>query len=525
MTGQKVALKGSYRAAPEGATLIGDVDADERITVVVHVKRRTPDKCAPGSAGDLARLNKPVTRRALEAQRRRTHAPAAARVTAFAKASGLGVRGVNFVERTVTLEGTVGQMSEIFGATLRVYDDGYRRFRARIGQLSVPPAIAPWTRAVLGLDARPLAKPARRLQALAGPGVGTGLWPTEIAALYGIPLDLDVSSICVGIVALGGGYLGSDVAAALAGMNRSAPVIVDVPVEGNGNIFGGGTMADQETALDLQILAGLLPGARIVVYFAGNSADSLTRAIHQAILDDVNRPQVISVSWGSAEKFWTGTGRDAMQAALADAVRLHVGIVFAAGDDLATGGLTDHKVHVWFPASSPYALGCGGTLPTLDAAGTEITAEAAWNQGYAGTGGGISDVFPVPAYQSNLALPPSLNDGATRRGVPDVACAAAATPGYRIIVNGQQVVKDGTSAATPLWAALLAMANAARGAPLGFANAMLYSNPQVFRAVTTGNNHVNGRGYDAGPGWNACTGLGVPKGADLIAVLAAAPVA
>ena len=205
-------------------------------------------------------------------------------------------------------------------------------------------------------------------------------------------------------------------------------------------------------------------------------------------------------------------------------MRLRVSVVFAAGDQSATAGLTDGKAHVWFPASSPYALGCGGTLPALGGNGTGITAEAVWNDGFNGTGGGISDVFPVPAYQSNLALPPSVNNGVARRGVPDVAGAAASIPGYRIVLNGAEAVRDGTSAVAPLWAALIAIANARRGAPLGFINSALYSIPSLFRPIIQGNNRADGKGYDAGPGWNACTGLGVPKGADIIAALAAMPV-
>jgi kumamolisin len=77
MTGPKIALAGSYRAEPEGATYVGDVDPDERIVITVHLKRRSSDKFQPGSAGDLARLAKPITRRALSVQRRRTHARAA----------------------------------------------------------------------------------------------------------------------------------------------------------------------------------------------------------------------------------------------------------------------------------------------------------------------------------------------------------------------------------------------------------------------------------------------------------------
>ncbi|MGY3443499.1 MULTISPECIES: S53 family peptidase [unclassified Bradyrhizobium] len=523
----RIPLAGSNRAAPDGATLVGDVDPDEPISIVVYVKRRTPDAFQPGSAGDLARLAKPVTRRQLATQRHRSHAPAIARIVRLAKARRLIVGRSDPVARTVELQGTARQMAEIFGATLRIYRDGTREFRARVGGLTVPAEIAPWTRAILGFDQRPLRSLRARAplaRAQADPGGGDGLWPTDIAARYGIPLDRDVSSICVGIVALGGGYLESDLAMALAGMNRQPPDVVNVPQAGNGGL-GSNDVADQELALDLQVLAGLLPKARIVVYFAENSAAGLTDAIHRAVFDDVHAPQVISVSWGSAEKFWTAPGRDAMQAVLADAARLRVSVLFASGDQLATSGLTDGKLHVWFPASSPYATSCGGTQPGLAQGAASGAAEAVWNAGAIGTGGGISDAYPVPDYQSHLTLPMSQNDGAVRRGVPDVACAAAANPGYRIIVNGQAMAMSGTSAATPLWAALVAIAVAARGAQIGMLNSALYANPGAFRAVQQGNNRVGGKGYDAGPGWSACTGLGVPRGADLVSVLSAIPVA
>jgi kumamolisin len=86
-------------------------------------------------------------------------------------------------------------------------------------------------------------------------------------------------------------------------------------------------------------------------------------------------------------------------------------------------------------------------------------------------------------------------------------------------------VKDGTSAVAPLWAGLIATANAARGGPLGFVNSALYANPPLFRQIIQGSNRVSGKGDDAGAGWNACTGLGVPQGADIIAALAAVRVA
>jgi kumamolisin len=146
------------------------------------------------------------------------------------------------------------------------------------------------------------------------------------------------------------------------------------------------------------------------------------------VFDDVNRPTVLSISWGSAEKFWQPGPRDAIQAALADAVRLKVSVTAASGDYLATGGLSDGAAHVFFPSSSPYVLACGGTKLNLQDGA--IASEKVWKEETIGTGGGISDVFPVPDYQMNASLPQSVTTGKKGRGVPDVAAAAASVPGY-----------------------------------------------------------------------------------------------
>jgi kumamolisin len=354
-------------------------------------------------------------------------------------------------------------------------------------------------------------------------GAARGLWPTEVAALYGIPLDRDVSHLCAGIVAGGGGYQPDDLAAALNAMGRKPPTVIDQSVGGVTNQFGGGTIYDKEIALDLQVLAAVLAGARIVVYFAGNTAEALANAIEQAVRDEINRPQVLSVSWGSPEFYWTAPRREVVSAALCDAARLGITVVAAAGDQLATCGMSDGKAHVWFPASSPYVLAVGGTAVTL--AGGAINSETVWNEGAIGAGGGISDNYPVPDFQLQAKLPASVNNGHSGRGVPDVAALAAKSPGYRIVVGGSEMAKDGTSAATPLWAGLIAMAKGARGTPLGLVAPHLYEAPELMRPITSGNNRENGIGYVASAGWNACAGLGAPRGADIIAALAAVPVA
>jgi kumamolisin len=513
-----VELAGSTRPEPEGGTMVGEADPRDQVVVTVYLKNPADEGRQVDGAVD-ARPDVPLSRRALARRRPTEYAPAALAIAKFASAHGLVVRRKNLAWRCVVLRGTTAQMSAAFGTSLRLFDDGTQRFRVRSGPLYVSPEIAPFTRAVLGLDLRPQAR--HRLQSLGGAGSGPGLWPADIARLYDIPADRDGAGQCVGVIALGGGYQKSDFDDAAAHMGRPPPDIVDVSVGDASNSFGSDDRADEEIALDLQVLYGVAPAAKIVVYFADSNTRSLVDALHQAIHDDKNRPQILSISWGSAEKTWTDGARAAAQAALCDAKNFAVTVVAASGDELATGGLIRKGANVFYPASSPYVLGCGGTSFTLDAAGPGIASEAVWNETSAGTGGGISDLFPAPGYQAGIPLPPSVNDGGQRRGVPDVAGAAASNPGYRIFVNARSMSKDGTSAATPLWAGLIALANAERGRPLGLIHPFLYANPPLFRAITTGDNRVGDIGYAAGSPWNGCTGLGVPKGRSLILAAAA----
>ncbi len=166
----------------------------------------------------------------------------------------------------------------------------------------------------------------------------------------------------------------------------------------------------------------------------------------------------------------------------------------------------------------------------LTGSGSSIINETVWNDGAGGgaTGGGVSDVFALPSWQANAQVPPSANPGGRiGRGVPDVAGDADPVTGYQVLVDGQQLAIGGTSAVAPLWAGLIAIANQTIGHPVGFVNPILYSTPSssnAFRDITSGNNDISGTGdvYQAGPGWDACTGLGSPNGENLIAALSQA---
>ena len=211
-----------------------------------------------------------------------------------------------------------------------------------------------------------------------------------------------------------------------------------------------------------------------------------------------------------------------MNAALQDAANLGVTVTAAAGDGGSSDGSTDGKLHVDFPASSPYSLACGGTK--LVASGSNISSEVVWNETSAqegATGGGVSTVFNLPSYQSSANVPPQPQTNFVGRGVPDVAGNADPSTGYTVRVNGSDEVVGGTSAVAPLWAALIALMNQQLTTPVGFLNPKIYPfGESVFRDITSGNNDDSGLGYyQAGTGWDACTGLGSPNGAALLAAL------
>jgi hypothetical protein len=184
----------------------------------------------------------------------------------------------------------------------------------------------------------------------------------------------------------------------------------------------------------------------------------------------------------------------------------------------------DGHAHVDYPASDPLCLGCGGTL--LQPTPTGVS-EVVWHPGQNdGTGGGVSRVFPLPDYQVSAGVPTAANPiGPIMRGVPDVAGDASQESGYHVLCDGQffpdpanQVPPvGGTSAVAPLWAGLIALLNQGLGRRLGFVNPQLYalSASGAFRDITSGNNGD----YQAGAGWDACTGLGTPDGQKLLAAL------
>jgi kumamolisin len=292
------------------------------------------------------------------------------------------------------------------------------------------------------------------------------------------------------------------------------PSVSAVSVDGGSN--QPGSSADAEVDLDIEVAGALAPAATFVVYFAPNTDQGFYDAISQAAHSSSQPATVMSISWGGPEDSWSAASRNAMETALEDAAALGVTVCVAAGDGGSSDGESDGQPHADYPASSASVLGCGGTK--LMSSGTTITSEVVWDETAAGegvTGGGVSAVFALPTWQANANVPVAPN-GFTGRGVPDVAGNADPLTGYDVLVDGQSEVVGGTSAVAPLWAALVARLNQQLGKSLGLASVVLYATGgNGFHDITQGNNGT----YQAGTGWDACTGWGSPNGTVLLAAL------
>ncbi|HEY0780329.1 MAG TPA: S53 family peptidase, partial [Gemmatirosa sp.] len=529
-----VALPGTERAPVPGARAIGPTPPDELLRVSVHLRARAalPDPALLGAVPVDARPAA-LTREEFAERYGASDADIAA-VRALAAAAGLRVVEEHVARRTVVVEGTAAAIERAFDVRLSrfVHADG-TEYRGRVGPVHVPESLAHAVDGVFGLDTRRTARPNAIIRPLP---VGTAraaaaprAWftPPELGTLYGFPAG-DGAGQCIGIIEFGGGFDTNDLTTYWGELQVApTPTVVAVPVGTATNAPGKDPDSDGEVMLDIEVAGSLAPRATLAVYFSTFTQQGWVDALTTAVHDTTHRPSVLSISWGFAEGHltWTAAATKAVNDTLQAAALLGVTVCVASGDDGSTDEVSDGQAHVDFPASSPYVLGVGGTALVADAARTRITAETVWNGGPRATGdgaggGGVSSVFPLPAFQAHANVPPSVNPGhKPGRGVPDVAANADPRTGYFIRTSGQDSVAGGTSAAAPLWAALLARINASGDRPVGYITPLLYASAGAAgcRDITQGNNDPTGKigGYAAGPGWDACTGWGSPNGAAL----------
>ncbi|MGH7919428.1 MAG: S53 family peptidase [Candidatus Dormibacteraceae bacterium] len=510
-----IQVSGSEPPRPAGAQRVAGADPDQQVSVTVTVNGRDQE----GLAATLRLLDEtpPAERRYLtreELARRHGADPSdLERVASFYREQGLEVVEQSIARRCVVVRGNVRALGAAFQVSFGSYRHPGGTYRGLDGAYAVPADLADVITSVLGLDGRPQAE-ARHV--VGSGAAGAAFPPAQVGEIYAFPAGASGASACVGILELGGGYTTSDLDAFFEQAKLPAPAITTVPVDGASNSPSGGTGADVEVALDIEVVGAVHPGAAIAVYFAPNTDQGFYDAVTTAIHDQSNQPAILSISWGGAESTWTAQAMDQMEQAFGDAAAVGITVTVASGDSGSADGVADGRAHVDFPASAPHALGCGGTQ--LTASGTTWKDDQVWNGGGGATGGGVSVQFPLPSYQASAGVPVSANPGGKAgRGVPDVAGDADPDTGYSIYVGGTAQAVGGTSAVAPLWAGLAALLGEALGKPLGFVNPQLYPliGSTSFHQVLSGSNGA----YQAGPGWNACCGLGTPDGANLLAAL------
>ena len=522
-------------------------------------------------------------------------------VTNFATANNLIIVNTNAARRSVVVSGTVGQMEAAFALKLGSYKHEVplpgaqprtETYRARDGFVNVPIYLVEVITGVFGLDNRRIAERIGRrgasshaltgvlndaasaesldARSAAPPHNSSTIPPDKMTVtvpqmtqIYDFP-DNSAAGQTIAIVAEvlvkdyktpECGYQESDIEADfkeyLPGVTPpthgdSPPTLTDVSVDGSVN---PGT-AGGETTMDILVAASAAPGASIAVYFFDGSEDSWVNLVKTVAHPGPDQPicSVLSSSWTmsmrdgyipAATKAWITE----LHATFQDAAIQGVTVCQASGDWGADSYIGDGRPHVMYPASDPWVLSVGGTRVS-NVEGNTCT-ETVWNDGndYDGdvppgaTGGGISEQFPVPAYQSRFVnVPRSLNNNFAGRGIPDVAANGSYTA-YDLFIGGTIGQYGGTSAAAPLWAAFVAVINAALKSNVGFINADLYaagSASGIFRDITASTyaadntfmddgTQKTAQGYPALAGWDCCTGWGVMNGTAFLNYFSAAP--
>lgn len=528
-------LRDSHRSAKAGAVRVGDVDPGEVIEATVTLAG--PPLPEPGTSRASVLSREELAERMAAAE----HTIETAR--RVFRRLGLEVSDESALTRSMHVSGTAARMEAAFAPRLGIYESREQgRFRGREGELSVPAELRGIVTGVFGLDERRMAHRGRATPAAAHTGEPLSI--AVLAARYAFP-QVDAKGITVGIAEFGGGYFASDLETFCKGQQLAVPDVAVVPV-GLESLTEAEIMSlpeqmrdyelgcSEEVNMDVQIVAGMCPGAGIAVYFAPGSQKGWIDLLNAVIADHANDPRVLSVSWGAAEDTsdWAKGAVRAIDERLQAAALLGITVCVASGDD-GSGDDQSTGAHVNFPASSPNVLAVGGTQ--LDASGDEVVwwESPGYRTGSGGgsTGGGISTVFGQPAWQT---VPPiaSLNERAKAgRIVPDIA-ALAGPPYYRLTFLGSASPNGGTSAAAPLVASLvglLAAATAGHGRLPFFAPLLYAPGPDgsprgsACTDITSGTNASlpdPGTGYEATPGFDAVSGWGSPQGAGLLAQLA-----
>jgi hypothetical protein len=582
-----VAVSGSGPALPP-ARVLGRVAAHSRLSLTVVLAPRNPAGLA-AFASAVSTPGSPSYRHYLSvhqfAARFGSTAASIAAVRATLASDGLSVGRPATDGLSVPVSGSAAAVSRAFHVSLHSFRGrSGLRFYANVGEPRVPARLRGIVSDVLGLNDLPAAipeglvairgksQPSVARAAASSPFAG-GLGPTPCAAASAFAATTDGEHTINQIAQayrIDGLYadddFGQGTTIALYETEGYPSEATDIPtyescfgtsgitpaityVESSGG--PGAYTPTAETAVDIENIIGLAPMAKIIVYQGPNDYPGTYDTLMQ-IVDAKPAAQVINDSWGECESA-AGNMPSDENPLLEQADAEGQTFVTSSGDrgsegcvppDCSTGAgsscdtwspANPGPLEVDDPASQPYATSVGATEITTPG---PPPSETVWSQLYWGaSGGGLSRLWAMPAYQANSGAPGvinsyssgtpcSQNTGDDCREVPDVSVAGAPEQGYVIFWNGVWWAAGGTSTSAPVWAALIALADASglpgcQGTPLGFVNPLLYEvaagvwHADAFNAITSGDNNPAATGpYPAGPGYNLATGLGTPIATD-----------
>ena len=556
MTDSHTKLAGSKRPPPQNGRWVKHVDPNTPVDATITLKG--PDLPIPGQMRARA-----LTREKI-AQKFGVPEHKIRKVTRVLTSYGLQVMGVTQGGRSLKVRGSAGAMRSAFRPKFAIYKvRGEGRIRARKGWLKIPKELKGIVTGVFGLDQRRMAGFHAQAATRNGKGNGKGkpLTPAQLEKRYNFPAG-DGAGQTIAIAEFGQdlgigpvlapAYFPSDVASFCTSQRRSVP---NIRIESVGlsplsqqqykayrrqlpkEHLSLVTEATGETMMDAEIVAALCPKADIGIYFATWGEGGWVDLLDAVTSGTGPVPVAVSISYGWAEEDgnWSPAAVNAINERLQIAALLGITVCVSSGDDGSGCNQPGKRCHVKFPSSSPYVLSVGGTM--LGMREGRRVEEVWWvrpgmttSKTFAGsTGGGVSAQNPRAPWQKVHI--PSLNpDAPAGRIVPDVS-ALAGPPFYRLLFEGKSTHSGGTSAATPLWASLIARINAALPSSKRqrFLPRLLYK-PRVrktgFRDIVLGHNNAShpdpGIGYDAKTGFDAVSGWGVPDGRKLVKALATA---
>lgn len=538
-----VKLRGSKRPKKADATRIGDIDPQVPIEVTLTLNGpKLPDANAI-SAGKLSAAD--------FAAKYGAKAEDAEKVAQVLKQYGLKVEDVSLPTRSMRVVGPAKAIEKTFQADLGLYHSTSQGdFRGRESDIKIPAELQGLVTGVFGLDERQVAQRKAALTAptaIAARPKLTPLSPSDLETRYNFPQGVG-SGQQIGIAEFGGGYFVEDLQEFCAKYKLPVANITTVPVglaaltlQQIQQLPAQQRTAELETSIevnmDVQIVASLCPKADVYVYFAPFTEKGWIDLLDKMTSGVPATPTCVSISWGLAEDSpdWSQGALQEINNRLQAAAMLGITVCVSSGDDGSGDQMTDGHAHVDFPSSSPFVLSVGGTMLTET---TQNLNEQVWwespgrrtKKGGGATGGGVSVVFPRPQWQ-NVKIA-SLNKGSIDgRVIPDVS-ALAGPPLYDLIFLGRDFPNGGTSASTPLWAALLARLdeNLPAVKRQRFLTVLLYQNgPKGVPVgsvgctdITVGQNASHpqpGVGYTAQRGYDAVSGWGVPDGTVLLTQL------